>query len=581
MTMDAIPQSSARDEDAAGMPSARFDGHMLISLAVLVSAAGLLVFLVRTLEWPNEIAGMSGAAFVAAALLIHLAVAHATRSATRRDKGDARGLRRQARRQMTATDVSANTRVEPVLPPRHPAAPSAVTAADAIPDWQQALARLPDMPAETTQADADLGTIIAAAHELRPRPDMPPAVPPTSHAVRTEPAIRPEPIVTSQTAPSDPPYRASLIDENEVQRVERLVKKLADDVRLIEATAAAAERRGAHTLEAAGAPPLARQATGNATDPAMQIAASISALRRNLPDAPPPIAADMPPAAASAAGQAPRWSAYTAQPQSAPLPETTRDEILLALNAQRIDVYLEPILDIRDQRPQHYQVSIGLRSIDGTTIDLGQAERRLGGTGLLPLLDQTRIVQAAGLAERLAERGKTGSLITDVHGETLSDGAFRAAFTDHRRRVGAFPGHLVLALPQADVQLFATADWQTLERLHAAGFGFALTDITSLDMDFATLATRGFVMARLDAETFLVGLPADAGVMVPPGDICRHLAASGLALVVGGILDDAQLARIFGFGVLFGQGKVFGGPRAVKSQVGDRQDAGDGATASH
>jgi cyclic-di-GMP phosphodiesterase TipF (flagellum assembly factor) len=81
-------------------------------------------------------------------------------------------------------------------------------------------------------------------------------------------------------------------------------------------------------------------------------------------------------------------------------------------------------------------------------------------------------------------------------------------------------------------------------------------------MDFQALTDRGFVIARLDAEIFLVGLPAE-GVMVPTADICRHLATCGLALVVGGIIDDQQLARIFGFGVLFGQGQVFGGPRAV------------------
>jgi cyclic-di-GMP phosphodiesterase TipF (flagellum assembly factor) len=244
----------------------------------------------------------------------------------------------------------------------------------------------------------------------------------------------------------------------------------------------------------------------------------------------------------------------------------TGQEVLSALNAQRFDVYLEPILDLAEQRPQHYEVSIALHTVDGSAIDLAHVERHFGGTGLLPLIDQTRIVQAATLAERLAARGKSGSVLTDLAGETLADAGFQSAFAAGDRRVGSFPGHLVLTLPQAHVRVFTNADWQTLHRLRTAGFAFALSDVTSLDMDFAALAQRGFVMARLDASVFLIGLPAETSI-VPPADICRHLSGSGLSLIVGGIVDDHQLARIFGFGVLFGQGQVFGGPRALRSTV--------------
>jgi len=61
-------------------------------------------------------------------------------------------------------------------------------------------------------------------------------------------------------------------------------------------------------------------------------------------------------------------------------------------------------------------------------------------------------------------------------------------------------------------------------------------------------------------------LPA-AGGRVPAADICRHLATFGLALIVGRIDDDWLLARILGFGVLYGKGALFGGPRLVKDEV--------------
>ena len=236
------------------------------------------------------------------------------------------------------------------------------------------------------------------------------------------------------------------------------------------------------------------------------------------------------------------------------------------MNAQRIDVYLEPILDLAGHRPEHYEVSIALRTSTGELIDLAEAASDLSGTGLLPLIDQARIARAAQMARRLAERGKAGAVFTELNGPTLADDAFQETFAEPQREFGAFPGQLVLTLPQSHVATFTAADWQTLARLRAAGFGFALSDVTNLDMDFAALAGYGFSFARLDAETFLIGLPV-AGSIISPSDICRHLAASGLSLIVGGIVEDHQLARIFGFGVLFGQGQLFGGPRALKAEA--------------
>ena len=71
---------------------------------------------------------------------------------------------------------------------------------------------------------------------------------------------------------------------------------------------------------------------------------------------------------------------------------------------------------------------------------------------------------------------------------------------------------------------------------------------------------------RPDVVLFLNGLPAPGGV-VPVADLCRYLAGLGLTLIVEHIDDEAKLARIFGFGALYGQGQLFGGPRLLKAEV--------------
>ena len=98
--------------------------------------------------------------------------------------------------------------------------------------------------------------------------------------------------------------------------------------------------------------------------------------------------------------------------------------------------------------------------------------------------------------------------------------------------------------------------------------------VTHLTTDFRLLAERGFSFVKLPAAAFLDGLPAGRG-MVSPAEICRQLAGEGLTLVVEAIDDEALLARVFGFGALFGQGRLFGGARQITLEAlsGDRRTA--------
>ena len=91
-------------------------------------------------------------------------------------------------------------------------------------------------------------------------------------------------------------------------------------------------------------------------------------------------------------------------------------------------------------------------------------------------------------------------------------------------------------------------------------------------MDFEGLKSAGFEFVKLDAAVFLDGL-AFEGVVVPADDLCRHLSDVGLALVVSHIKDELALAKVLGFGVLLGQGELFGRPRPVDVDVGARAAA--------
>ncbi len=238
-----------------------------------------------------------------------------------------------------------------------------------------------------------------------------------------------------------------------------------------------------------------------------------------------------------------------------------------ALAADRMDVMLEPILGLKDQATRHYEISVRLRTETGEAVNPADEHDMLGGTGILPLIDIAKISRIAEVARRLAERGKTGAVFADLAGESLGDDDFLQRFAEIYGEREGITEQLVVALAQADMRVFADAHWDMVKDLGSVGFRFALDHVTDLDMDFDIMKAAGIRFVKLDAEVFLEGLPTTSGAHVPAADIVRFLSDKDLSLIVGEITDKAQLSRIVDCGVLFGNGRLFGGPRVVKAQV--------------
>lgn len=228
-----------------------------------------------------------------------------------------------------------------------------------------------------------------------------------------------------------------------------------------------------------------------------------------------------------------------------------------------MDVMLDPILGLSDRRARHFELSVRLLTEQGDSLEAAQYAPVAAGTGLLGRIDAEKLSRAADVLQRLRARGSAASIFSTVAGESLHDDTFARTFAGVLEAEEGNALRLVLSFEQAEARNFTEAHWHAIADMSRIGVKFALTGVTDLDMDFETLKRRGFDFIKLDAHVFLEGLPTPSGI-IPASDICRHLAGMGLGLIVGGIVEEKDLARILGFGVLLGQGALFGGPRSVE-----------------
>ena len=259
-------------------------------------------------------------------------------------------------------------------------------------------------------------------------------------------------------------------------------------------------------------------------------------------------------------------------PVAPPGPDARIAAIAHAVHIGDMDVCFSPIVGLQDQAVRHYEVSVRLKTPSGSVIENAEDVIELAGPDLVGLYDSQRLARSAQFAGRLDALRKPGSVLCPVTGGAMTDGRFLETFArlfEERQNIAA---QLVLTFSQADIARFSTSAWQALGDMQAFGFRFAAGNIQHLDMDFAALAQRGFAFAKLPALALVDGLPLGNGV-VPAGEICRHLAGAGLTLIAGEIDDEAMRARIFGFGVLAGQGQLFGGARPINLDTAARTAA--------
>lgn len=334
----------------------------------------------------------------------------------------------------------------------------------------------------------------------------------------------------------------------EADRVDAILKRLA---RQIQSGSAAVQAQGAAAERSAG------QGMAGDASSASGPAATLGAPQPGFEE----LAAANPDSALSSAVDALRSTVEAMRGTGEPAAhdvspaELRVAAIAEAIQAERADVFLAPILGLADDTARHFEVFVQLRVEQPS-----EARGVAAGAGLLPLLDALNVRHAAGFALMLERRGRDGVVFSRVGGGSLQNDQFVSDVSG--RHAQGIADRMVLTFDQHELRGLGPAQITALGDLGRLGFRFAMQGVADLDMDFEALQALGFEFAKLDAAVFAAGLTC-GGEHVPATDICRNFEEIGLEVIVSGIGDAATRELMMSCGVAYGQGTLFGDPRPV------------------
>ena len=239
------------------------------------------------------------------------------------------------------------------------------------------------------------------------------------------------------------------------------------------------------------------------------------------------------------------------------------ETIRAALEENRVDLYLQPIVSLPQRKLRFYEALSRLRAEDGAVIMPAQYMKVAAPAGLMSVVDNLLLFRCVQIVRRLTARHKEIGVFCNISGDTLADNEFFPQFLEYMHHNRDLAPHIVFEFSQSAVLKAGSQGDSNLMYLSNLGFALSMDHVETLALDFAKLKGLGFRHVKVRADTLTGGM-SDANALVGAEDFKKLLERHGLNLIAERVEDEKTVLQLLDFNVDFAQGYLFGEPRAVR-----------------
>ena len=237
-----------------------------------------------------------------------------------------------------------------------------------------------------------------------------------------------------------------------------------------------------------------------------------------------------------------------------------------AADANRIDLYLQPIVTLPQRKVRYYEALSRLRTEEGDILPAGEFIDIAESVGLLPKLDILLLFRCVQVLRRLQLKSRDVGLFCNVSASTLSDPVYFRQLLDFMDANRVLNTALIFEFTQRAYRAFGPLEHEGLAALAERGFHFSLDHVTDLRLEPKELADRSFRFLKVPVALLLNHMSASQSD-IHPGDLADLLARSGIDLVAERIESESAVVDLLDFDVRYGQGFLFSPPRPVRAEA--------------
>lgn len=250
------------------------------------------------------------------------------------------------------------------------------------------------------------------------------------------------------------------------------------------------------------------------------------------------------------------------------------DTVKAALAENRVDLYLQPVVSLPQRRTVFYESFSRLRDDTGRVMMPAEYLAVAEPEGLVAAIDNLLLFRCVQIVRRLAKQDRKVGIFCNISLASLSDEVFFPQFLDFLSANRDMAGALIFELGQSAFARRGAVEARHMARLADLGFRFSLDKVNDLDLDFQELQRADVKFVKVGAQMLLDQLEESEGRLVirslpdlHASDFARLTRRYGVEVIVEKVESERQIVDILDLDMAFGQGHLFGEPRAIRDAV--------------
>lgn len=245
-----------------------------------------------------------------------------------------------------------------------------------------------------------------------------------------------------------------------------------------------------------------------------------------------------------------------------------------AIEANRIELFLQPIVGLPDRELFYYEAFSRLRNDLGQLILPRDFIPVAEVAELAPIIDNQIILRSIQVIQKLVEKGKGRTVFCNLSLSSLRDADFFSEFMDFIEANNWLKEYLVFEFSQKGLEKAGAQEFERMSAVAKLGFRFSLDQITRLDIDFKALADRHFGFVKINSG-LLLGNMEGAKAQIHSADLDHYLTRLNITMIVDKVERESVVRQLRDYNVQYAQGNLFCEPKPVRPEV-----YGDGAVAA-
>ncbi|HEV2532233.1 EAL domain-containing protein [Phenylobacterium sp.] len=250
--------------------------------------------------------------------------------------------------------------------------------------------------------------------------------------------------------------------------------------------------------------------------------------------------------------------------------ETIRD----ALTENRVDLYLQPIVGLPQRKTVFYESFSRLRDETGRVMMPAEYLSVAEPAGLMTAVDNLLLFRCVQIVRRLAKQDRKIGIFCNISMASLGDESFFPNFLDLLTANKDLAGALIFELGQAAFEARGSVEARNMGKLADLGFRFSLDKVTDLDLDLQDLSRSDVKFVKVAAQLLLDEMTEVDGRLIlrslpdlAAEDFSALTRRYGVEVIAEKVETERQIVDTLDLDIAYGQGHLFGEPRAIKDAV--------------